>query len=169
MKLLAFVAAVSLLTGCISGSKKPGYIAGGVVSAVGVGLLASTQQQDCSEMELAPAVSCAGSEIGVATIGTSMLIAGLAIITLTAVIPAPAADDEPKIDAAVLEEVQALQIGEPTTSDPMLRQLTLQASVAARAGRCLTVEVIAHRIDEVDRAYRHAGFIADPLVAACLK
>lgn len=172
MRLHALAVLVTLVTSCISGSKKPGYITGGVATAIGIGLLASTQQQDCSSMQLEPALSCASSEVGAATIGTSALIAGLAIITLTAVIPAPDAEPtiaEPTIDGAVLAEVQNLPIVEPSTSDPMLRHLTLHASVAARAGRCLTVEVIAHRIGDIDPGYRDTGFIADPLVAACLK
>jgi hypothetical protein len=56
----------------------------------------------------------------------------------------------------------------PPPKEPMLRQLSLQASVAARAGRCVAVETIADRVAELDRRYRRIGFVADPLVALCL-
>lgn len=56
----------------------------------------------------------------------------------------------------------------PVTEDPQLRQLTLQASFAARRGQCNAVRVIADKVDELDAAYRRGGFVADSSIVACL-
>lgn len=92
MKLAVAVALVAL-TGCIAGSKKPGYAIGGATAAAGVLLIASTQQRDCSSMEFGDALSCGGEELGSAMLGTYALLAGMGLLTLTAIIPAPGADD----------------------------------------------------------------------------
>lgn len=57
---------------------------------------------------------------------------------------------------------------EPPTNDRHLRQLTLQAGLAARAGHCNTVRVIADRVDDLDDAYRKGGFVSDTAIASCL-
>ena len=74
------------------------------------------------------------------------------------------------IDPRTVEIVSSLPVPTPRTSDPMLRQFTQQASVAARSGQCLAVRAIAVRVEDLDAAYRNdnAGFLRDPLVGACL-
>lgn len=72
------------------------------------------------------------------------------------------------IDPQTIELVHTLPVPAPRTSDPMLRQFTQQASMAARAGQCLAVRAIAVRVEDLDAGYRHDGFLRDPLVVACL-
>ena len=156
--------ALVLLTGCINGSKKPGFVVGGAAAVAGVVLLASTQQQDCREMSFGDAISCGSGELGAMFLGTTALLAGMGIITLTAVIPTPGEEPDPKIAEARLQPLVA-----PAAADDMLRQLTVQARDAASEGRCESVEVIAQRVDQLDRAYRYTGFVADPLIAECLR
>jgi hypothetical protein len=60
------------------------------------------------------------------------------------------------------------QVPRPATDDPMLRQLTLQASFAARNRQCTAVEAIARRVESIDGGYRRGGFVADGAIAACL-
>ena len=164
MRRVALVALLSF-TGCINGSKKPGFVVGGAAAVAGVVLLASTQQQDCTDMSFGEAVSCGSEELGAMFLGTTALLAGMGIITLTAVIPTPGEEEpEPKIAEARLQPLMA-----PEAADDMLRQLTVQARDAASDGRCESVEVIAQRVDQLDRAYRHNGFVADPLIAECLR
>lgn len=72
------------------------------------------------------------------------------------------------IDPQTIEIVRTLPVPAPRTGDPMLRQFTQQASVAARAGQCLAVRAIAVRVEDLDAGYRQDGFLRDPLVVACL-
>jgi hypothetical protein len=52
--------------------------------------------------------------------------------------------------------------------NPTLVDLTNQASIAARAGQCTYVEVLAARVSAIDDVYRSAGFLADPAIFDCL-
>jgi hypothetical protein len=60
-------------------------------------------------------------------------------------------------------------IGDPDTSDPQLRGLTLQAGAAARNGHCSAVAMLAERVERIDATYRTTGFVADASIASCLR
>ena len=81
----------------------------------------------------------------------------------------PTAQEPPPPPLPVVTIPNADTIRDPATTDPTLRQLTNQASLAARAGQCTAVVVIARRIDELDHGYRGHAFVADDHIAACLQ
>ncbi len=81
----------TLATGCVGGSKAPGYVVGSAISIVGVGLVASTGATDCSSREFGDAIDCGARDLGRGMIGTVALAAGLGVLLATALIPTPGA------------------------------------------------------------------------------
>lgn len=146
-------------TGCTVKGK---VATGTVMSAVGGALILSTKSEDCSEKEWNEAIGCGIEETGAASLGTGLLIAGVGFLVAAAV----TYED----DTRPAMQPLAITPGAPmaTPHGEMLQRLTLQAGVAARAGRCTSVEEIARHVEQLDTAYRNGAFLLDVHVAGCL-
>ena len=72
------------------------------------------------------------------------------------------------VNESVGRQLPSIQPAPASDESPELRQLVINASVAARAGRCKSVAAIADRIEVLDPAYRHDAFLRDPAIAACI-
>lgn len=147
--------------GCAS--KTPGRVIGGTMVALGTFSVIATHTSTEEPKTINDGVRMSLNEIG----GPIMLITGAVILAFNEFRPAspPAPETAPqgihRIEGA--DTIQA-----PATDDPQLRRLTLQASLAARAGQCSAVRVIADRVGELDSAFRRGGFVADAAIEACL-
>ena len=97
--------------------------------------------------------------------GILLLVAGAVVLVFN---EARSTKDLPEEPVSTERIVGAETVAPPATEDARLRQLTLQASFAARRGQCNAVRVIADRVDELDATYRRGGFVADSAIEACL-
>ena len=154
----------AVVPGCFtSQSKKLRYAADGAVAAMGAYALT------------AAALPCDPNTIGcsndlrgtLAAIGAIELLLGASLIISTALWD-PSAVEPPPLPPEPTTIPDAVTIPAPATSNPELRQLTLQASVAARVGQCAAVQTIARRVATIDVDYREHGFASDVRVAGCL-
>jgi len=161
----ASVLVLILVSGCFR-SKMPAYVAGGTAATAGTLLVAATATTDCGDQFLTSEL-CRGSNTTMLLTGVLLLVAGLSAIAVGATL-----DDDPverwNPAAAAIPIVPTGPIPEPASEDPQLRELTLQASIAASVGRCDEVSALAKTVDALDRGYRIAGFVRDPRVRACL-
>lgn len=100
--------------------------------------------------------------------GLLFMVAGAVILAFNEIRPLETehAPSPVAVEARVIPD--AGNVPAPSTSDPKLHQLTLQASFAARAGQCSAVRVIAERVGELDGDYRKTRFAADAAIAQCL-
>ena len=165
----ASVLVLVLLAGCFR-SKTPAYTLGGVAATAGAVVVATTAAQaDCTGQIIIDEVGCNAEKGWHYILGALLLTAGLTSILVAASIDIP---DETLAPLATNNGVNPFlppaEIPEPASEDPQLRELTLQASVAASVGRCDEVAAIANTVDSLDRGYRIAGFVRDPKVRACL-
>jgi hypothetical protein len=153
--------------GCWGKSRTPGRVGGGVVAGLGTVMLVDGLTSDCDQHieDLDDGVGCGiTKEIG-PWMGGTMLVIGLLVLIgneLRDLDPPPETVVQPP--AVTFESPPA-----PETADPMLRQLTLQASVAARTGHCSTVTAIASRVARIDPVYRREGFERDGKIVSCLQ
>lgn len=169
----ASVLVLVLLAGCFR-SKTPAYTLGGVAATAGAVVVAATAARpDCvDEIPIVPydELGCEAGKGFQYVLGALLLTAGLTSILVAASIDIP---DETLTPLAANNGVNPFlppaEIPEPASADPQLRELTLQASVAASVGRCDEVAAIANTVDSLDRGYRIAGFVRDPKVRACLR
>lgn len=165
----AFVLVLALLTGCFR-SKTPAYAVGGVAATAGVVVVAATAARpDCTGQIIIDELGCEADKGMDYILGALLLTAGLTALVVAASIDVP--DESPTPLAAnrgVNPFLPAAEIPEPASEDPQLRELTLQASVAASIGRCDQVASLANTVESLDRGYRIAGFVRDPKVRACL-
>ena len=159
---IACLVVVSLVSGCTAGAKRAGYGTGAALAVIGGGMAASSALQ-CT------GIDCDDGGFVMGYYGTMALAAGVAIMLLTAVAPSVEDPKRTTLDPKTVALVATLPPLEPSTNDPTLRNFTQQASLAARTGQCLAVRAIAKRVEEHDRSYRYGGFVADPLVDACLQ
>jgi hypothetical protein len=153
----------AVVPGCFTAqSKKLRYTADGAVAAMGAYALT------------AAALPCDPSTIGctndlrmtLAVIGAMELLLGASLIISTAMWDPNAVEVTPPPEPTTIPD--AASIPAPATSNPELRQLTFQASVAARVGQCAAVQTIARRVATIDVDYREHGFASDARVAGCL-
>jgi len=153
-----------LVAGCAS--RTPGRVVGGALTALGTGVLVKAVAHDCPEPsheppsyppvppDLAP-LGCGVGKLALGSVGVLALAVGLTTLI---------------VNESVGRELPALPSVQPVADDdPELRQLVINAGVAARAGRCKSVEAIADRIATLDPAFRHDGFLRDPAIAACVE
>jgi hypothetical protein len=183
MSLLFVVASMACHT---PQQRRVGFIGGGVLATAGVIMLVQVAVDDCEA-----GFSCSlDRSIGKA-FGAGSLLLGATILLVTAaggdrspapqpppvsgylppLPPPPVVRDPPPgpPSATVTAIPDADTVGEPPTTDRTLRQLTLQASMAARRGQCQGVRVIAARVAQLDASYRRVGFVADARIAGCLR
>ena len=167
MRLLSLVLSLVLgVSGCTPHNKTPAYAIGGTAAVAGVAVFAiAAAQPDCDPEHPFDAIGCEASK-GWMYIGSALLLAiGLTAIGVAASIDTGVPEAvNPFLPAQTAEPAPA-----PASEDPQLRELTLQASLAAAVGRCDQVSAIAITIDELDRGYRIAGFVRDPKIRACLR
>jgi hypothetical protein len=160
----AAVVVVMLVGGCAS--RTPGRVVGGALTALGTGVLVKAVATDCPSArsepsyppvppDLAP-LGCGAGKLALGSVGVLTLAVGLT----TLIVNESVARELPALPPANAEAADA--------DDPELRQLIINAGVAARAGRCKSVETIADRIAALDPAFRHDGFLRDPAIAACV-
>ena len=142
---------------CFAGcaSRTPGRVIGGTMLGVGGFALISTYT----------AAERSGHD-QLDRIGAwSMLISGATVLLFN---EARSIQDPPPSALSTERIAGADTVSAPPTEDAQLRQLTLQASFAARRGQCAAVRTIADRVGELDATYRRGGFVADASIVACL-
>jgi len=159
------VVLVALLTfGCAS--RTPGRLIGGALTVVGTGVLISTASHDCPEsMSEPPSYPPVPPDLRPLGCGLGKA-AGYSLGTLVAAVGVTAL----VVNESVGRHLPALHAAPTPSTDesPELQQLVINAGVAARAGRCKSVAAIADRIEALDSAFRHDGFLRDPAIAACV-
>jgi len=150
-------------------SRTPGRVVGGALTVIGGAMTISAASEDCPDPESEPTafptapdlrpLGCGlGKGIGVAA-GVVVLSVGLTTLL---------------VNESIKREVAAPPLATPPASPPVaddspeLRQLVINAGVAARAGRCKSVAAIADRVEQLDPAFRHDGFLRDPAIAGCV-
>jgi hypothetical protein len=188
-----------LFGGCTAANKQAGYVGGAAMLVGGALLYASGAGKDCQSLHnndvLGDGTGCDLSSGMSESLGGLTAIVGAAI--LVAAMAAPDADAEGPQAVAAMQPTTiqpttiqptaiqpttiqpttiqpstiqyTMDVPRPLTDDPQLRNFTLQASMAARGGQCSTVQVIARRVEDLDAVYRQNGFLADPVVVACLQ
>lgn len=171
--LVTLLTATTLLAGCVH--KPAGYVGGSALALAGGALVIEAEGDNCSEREFGESIGCGIGNVFTGSAGVTMLAIGVGILLVTAMTPSPEAEAEaaaaPAPAALVTftpAPVAAPASLEPPTTDHKLRQLTLQAMVAAGAGQCIAVEAIARHVETLDPRYRNEGFLADPAIGACL-
>jgi hypothetical protein len=171
--LLLFVLASA---GCWGPTQTRGRVVGGTMATVGSYMLIRGVTMECPRTaDLGEAISCGIAEDTAPYVGGALLAVGAAILAvneLRTLSPEhagaePVAPLSPPVNAA--PAVPADPVPRPEVDDPMLHRLTLQASVAARAGSCSAVAAIASRVARLDPDYRQGGFQRDEKIAACLR
>lgn len=163
----AFVLVIVLHAGCFR-SKTPAYTVGAVAATAGTVVIAATAARpDCSGQIIIDELGCEAEKGWTYVLGALLLTAGLTAITVAASIDVPEVPG-PLASRGANPFLPAAEIPEPASEDPQLRELTLQASVAASVGRCDEVAALANTVESLDRGYRIAGFVRDPKVRACL-
>ncbi|MEO8705399.1 MAG: hypothetical protein ABI867_35485 [Kofleriaceae bacterium] len=154
------------LGGCWGTSRTPGRVAGGITAGVGAVMLVNGLTSNCEDHieDLNDSVGCGITKDVAPAMGGAMVAIGALILLVNEL------RDVHYVERAEVTPPVVLELSpEPDVADPMLRQLTLQASVAARAGHCSTVTAIASRVERLDPAYRRDGFERDDKIASCLK
>jgi hypothetical protein len=162
-----FILVLAILVGCTH-SKTPAYAVGGVAATAGAVLVAGTAARpDCTGF-IVDELACDTEKGGMYILGALLLTAGLTALAVAAAIEVPDHPEAPLPEVGANPFLPPTEVPEPASEDPQLRELTLQASLAARVGRCHEVGTIANTVDSLDRGYRIAGFVRDPKVRACL-
>lgn len=146
------IAVCTLLSVASCASKAPGRVIGGTMAGLG-GLAVITTYTSSEPAQL--------DKIG----AWSMLVSGAVVLLFN---EARSLEDVERPAPPAEHIAGAETVSAPLTEDPRLRQLTLQASFAARRGQCNAVRVIADKVDELDAAYRRGGFVTDASIVACL-
>ena len=151
--------AVLCFAGCAT--RTPGRAIGGSMVALGgfSWLAAETSTEEVND------IGDAFRQDMNRTGGIIMLVAGAVVLVFNEARPL---HDSPKPVETTERIAGAETVMAPPTEDARLRQLTLQASFAARRGQCNAVRVIADKVDEIDGTYRRGGFVADASIVACL-
>ncbi|MEO8703657.1 MAG: hypothetical protein ABI867_26645 [Kofleriaceae bacterium] len=163
---------VVLACGCVT-PRGPGRVGGGVAVAVGGLLIAHGLGSSCGtsddlEGAVGDLFKCYEKKVVEPRVGGVLVAVGALILLVNELrdvdyVKAPKAEASPEV------RVEIEPVPQPDVADPTLQQLTLQASLAARAGRCSAVWVIASRVEKLDSVYRYAGFEHDEGIAACLR
>jgi len=176
MRRFVVVSLVVSLAAC-SRSKAPAYAVGGALAAAGTYVLATGATKNCEPMNhdgldgepvYGPdELGCDLSKGSAAILGTTVLLLGLTAIAVAISIEVPD-DDEPAPIKTEAELAAARAVPTPATDNVVLRELTVEASLAAQVGHCTKVVSIADRVELIDRTYRLAGFVRDPRIAGCL-
>jgi hypothetical protein len=170
----ALVALAAALAGaCASGARRQHQLASGVLVGGGVALIANAvhNANACDGMAETPGpvfgARCENAGGASALLGAAFLVGAI-----VAYFTAPEADDPVDAPPPPLAPrgpaVPPLDLPPPPTGDATLRQLTLQAEVAARRGDCTLVGVVADQVAARDPEYRRAGFLDDPRISTCL-
>ncbi len=167
-----FVVSAVASAGCIGPSRAPGRTVGALVAGTGFLLIARGSSTSCTQESFEESLGCAiDTSVGIGA-GALLLATGLAVLIYNEARKTERDPDAPEAHAAAALEHHyvegASEIREPATADPLLRQLTLQASVAARAGHCSAVSSLAARVATRDRSFRHGGFVVDTAIVRCL-
>ena len=156
---LLFCSVLSV-AGCAS--KTPGRVIGGtMVGLGGLSLITSYTATDNGPKPLNEGIRDQLDIMG----GWIMLVSGAVVLVFNEARSTKSYETPPP---AIERIAGAETVTAPSTEDPQLRQLTLQASFAARRGQCNAVRVIADRVDALDAAYRRGGFVTDASIVACL-
>ncbi len=168
---LALVTCLTL--GACGASRTPGRVAGGIITALGGAMAYASATTDTTRDNFGDALSAGIQADMGALLGGMIVVGGLAALVAnelrsTEQHAEPAAPPPPPIARVVRTIPGGDRLPEPPTADGRLHQLTLQASLAARAGQCSAVRVIADRVDDLDTSYRRGGFVADAAIAGCL-
>ena len=169
---LALVVVMVFATSCTAPrSRKAGYITGGIMTGTGTAMaLAGLATAGCTRNNLHDAIGCGMASASGILLGGLITAGGLYLLGLSAWGKEPAQESAPKhVESEPhVRWRDADTIVAPATIDPMLRQLTRQAAVAARVGHCVAVAVIAERVARIAPAFRSRGFAADPEIERCL-
>ena len=160
-----FVLVLVLSVGCTQ-NKTPIYAVGGTVATAGIVVLATTAAKPDCASDLT-GFGCELQNSWTYVIGALLLTAGLSALAVAAAIDVPE-PEQLRPDVGVNPFLPPAEIPAPASEDPQLRELTMQASLAARVGRCGEVAAIANTVDSLDRGYRIAGFVRDDKIRACL-
>lgn len=158
--------------GCLGPTKSRGRAAGAITATAGTLLLIDGLTTDCGGADsLGEAIGCGLHQDTAPIFGGALIALGVIVLAVNELrTPAPEpAGPETAPGAPAAAPVAADPVPRPETDDPVLRQLTLQASVAARTGACSAVTTIASRIARLDPTYRQGAFQRDAKIAACLR
>ena len=170
IRILLALAIALPLTACLGPSRSPGRVGGTVMAVTGLLLVTDGATTDCSEGEFGEALGCAlgaGAEAG---IGTMLITSAITLLLINELrdLPPRVEEPPPRVYPIARRIPHAEEVGSPMTVDPLLRRLTLQAAIAARAGHCSAVDQLADRVAVLDPSYRHAGFVTDRAIVACI-
>lgn len=164
--------------GCWGPTQTRGRVVGGTMATAGSYFLIRGLTMECSPTaDFGEAISCGIAQDTAPYVGGALLAVGAAVLAVNELRtlspehgePLPAASRSPVTAAPAAPAVPADPVPRPEVDDPMLHRLTLQASVAARAGSCTAVAAIASRVARLDPGYRQGGFQRDEKIAACLR
>lgn len=170
------IAVLFALSSCLSNTTpRTKYIVSGAAIVLGTVTLATAgPSPSCnpstSEGQFGLGGFCELSQnmrTGQIILGVTAVLAGIVGIVLTYQRDVPPTPEVEPVSTTVIAGADTIR--EPATTDPMLRQLTAQASMASRAGHCSAVRALGDRVARIDNVYRANGFVADPVIAACLK
>lgn len=152
-----------IVAGCAS--RTPGRVAGGALTVAGTAITASFASRHCPPtLPGSEFVSCGLAKTEGLGVGVLVLAVGVTTLIVNESVGRRLPAHEPAT-------APPAEVTSDVTSDdaaPELHQLVVNASVAARAGRCKAVEAIAERIEQLDFTFRHDGFLRDPAIAACV-
>ena len=164
---IARLAGLLALCGCVAGCATPGgKVSAGVGTLAAAGAFAITLRPPCHDTG-SPDMCLGGDTqvVGLAVLAGAAYLAALAfeiygLETTPAASPASvhSMDSSPRPGAASDATI--------TARDPRAEQLTLQAYLAARIGRCNAVVELGAQVRELDPAYRDRVFAKSPTVAA---
>ncbi|HEV7559073.1 MAG TPA: hypothetical protein VGO00_26550 [Kofleriaceae bacterium] len=162
----------AVLPGCFASKSKPTrYAADSAVVAGGAAMWIKSSLETCSDaVGFSQAFGCSLNKQLGSEFGPVLIAAGVLLLVHTWFYD-PNAVDAPEVPTPPPPPTKipdAASIPAPATANPELRQLTLEASVAARVGQCAAVQTIARRVETIDVEYREHGFASDARVASCL-
>ena len=148
------VVAVSMVLLLASCATRTGKVAG-VVAATSTVVGVATISAPCSDDECATTDAAKGVVFfGITAIALATALIAEARHALTEQPPAPPAQPAP--------------IAEPRpTANPEAVELLVSASIAASAGRCVTVRELGKRLQVLDAALHASAFIVDPAIQRC--
>lgn len=147
-----------LLASCAT---RTGKVAG-VVAATSTTVGVATISAPCSDDECATTDAVKGVVFfGIAAIALATALVAEARHALSEQAPAPlASQPAPAAQPAAIARPHA-------TASPEAVELLVSASIAASAGRCVTVRELGKRLQVLDAALYASTFVVDPAIQRC--
>jgi hypothetical protein len=164
------LAAVIAVLGCAGGCATTGGKASAVVAAVTATgtVLVATQSTGCErDGGFGQCLEDAGMILGLGLLTGAALFTGL-MFEVYGAPDKPPAPGLVQADGVPVWPPSAAPVVPLGTRDPRAAQLTHEAYLAARVGRCSLVGVLGAKVRDLDRDYYEQVFVSDRAIASCL-